>query len=692
MDRNPPEKRRSFLQRPKSYISKLPAPSTTYSTPLQPAPVEAETPKTQPIPIPQNVPGQNTAPDPIEHQEFFIGDRVSIGGVKTGTLLYYGSTHLASGLWCGIALDDPEGIHDGLVNDVRYFTCRKGHGIFAPVERVTHLDHKAIQAIVKSKPKVSQLPSKSKLYDISSIRDEIGHQDRSNELLDQCDNDLDDNILGLDENGIIRDDDDDEEINSRENNKPKRKLPKLPCPVSHAYSNIQHIRKDIISLDENILDESLETIQTVSSDGEDTDDIDEKIDVHELHHSGGGSSGGEDSWSLNNDYIAMCDGKAQYLNITFDGESESKTSTQEPSEESPSPEFIFDQEMIEDGEFAAQPMEMNQDASLGLISSFALDKNDLLSELFGNDDEDDVDAAASQDTIEPMSEDKDITPENQVDLNISAEFDEADIAASSCLENESDFRSKINLNSTYTQDDAESSKVQDNVCLNSTYTQAELQMNKVLNSTFTQENTHISSSQSNADILESLNGTYALDDEAKASEMSVKTSAISNKAEILSSAPMTDSGISMRGSMTDSAMSGNSVRTSMVESGISLKGSMIDPSIRRSMLDSGISVHCAMLDSNIVLQKGEASVSGEVDKCNNKYSIDSDVTVKSEKVGIGKEIIHKDMDDGKLIRDLSDGHQRKERPISFMSTTSADTGWYIHLENRPINREHVSSI
>lgn len=646
--------------------------------------IEAETPKTQPIPIPQTSPGQNTVPDPVEPQEFFIGDRVTISGVKTGTLLYFGTFHLAAGLWCGIALDEPDGTHDGLVGDIRYFTCRKGHGIFAPVERVAHLDHKLVQAIVKSPPKVSQLPSKSKLCYVSPIRDEIGYQNRSNEFVEECD-DIDENILGLDENGIIHDDD---EIIPRELDRPKRKLPKLPRPASHAYSRLQYARKDVVtskSFEENLTDEALESQHTVSSDGEDTDgtgsNIDERIDIHELQHSTGGSSGGEDSWSLNKDYIAMCDGKAQYLNITFDGESESKTSTQEPSEESPSPEFIFDQEMIEDGEFASQPMEMSRDSSLGLISSFALDKNDLLNEFFVNEDEEDLENATSQGTLEPMSEDKDITPEKQDDLNMSVEFDEADLAVSTPhLENKPQLRSSVNLNATYTQDDIEPCQIAENKGLNSTYTHDDVKRNnRILNSTFTQEDTHIRSSQSS--VQQELNSTFTLNDKTEQVK-ELEKSAICNKGEVSDKGDMTDSGISMRGSMTDSAMSVQSGRNTLIESNMSLKGSMIDPSIRRSMLDSGIAVHSVMQDSNLVhkTEIGQKTVDNECDKFEddryNRSSVESDVTVKSEGLGFEKEIIHKDMDDRKLMSDLTDGHHRKERPISFLSTTSADTGWY----------------
>jgi hypothetical protein len=138
----------------------------------------------------------------------------------------------------------------------------------------------------------------------------------------------------------------------------------------------------------------------------------------------------------------------------------------------------------------------------------------------------------------------------------------------------------------------------------------------------------------------------------------------------------------MRGSMTDSAISVHSNRNSLVESSVSLKGSLMEPGIRRSMLDSGIVVQSAMLDSNLaprneINQKGVDSVNDRMDggeDRENRSSVESDVTVKNESVGLGNEIIHKDMDDRKLIQDLSEGHNKKDRPISFLSTTSADTG------------------
>lgn len=48
-----------------------------------------------------------------------VGDRVVIGGNKTGTLRYFGATHFAKGEWAGIELDEPIGKNDGSVEGKR---------------------------------------------------------------------------------------------------------------------------------------------------------------------------------------------------------------------------------------------------------------------------------------------------------------------------------------------------------------------------------------------------------------------------------------------------------------------------------------------------------------------------------------------------------------------------------------------
>ncbi|XP_060078835.1 uncharacterized protein LOC132558306 [Ylistrum balloti] len=123
-----PRRRKSFLPGPKTFGG-VPAPST----------------KVAGLSDHQ---GTISHYQPVDtHQELYVGQRVYIGGIKQGTVLYYGRTHLADGIFCGVELDEPEGKHDGQVQGVRYFRCRPGHGIFAPVEKVTKVgDRRADEA------------------------------------------------------------------------------------------------------------------------------------------------------------------------------------------------------------------------------------------------------------------------------------------------------------------------------------------------------------------------------------------------------------------------------------------------------------------------------------------------------------------------------------------------------------------
>jgi dynactin complex subunit len=45
---------------------------------------------------------------------------VLVNGLKSGTLRYIGTVQFAQGLFCGVELDEPDGKHDGQVNDIRY--------------------------------------------------------------------------------------------------------------------------------------------------------------------------------------------------------------------------------------------------------------------------------------------------------------------------------------------------------------------------------------------------------------------------------------------------------------------------------------------------------------------------------------------------------------------------------------------
>lgn len=72
-----------------------------------------------------------------------VGDKVLVGKFQLGKLLpkgivrFRGDTMFADGEWFGIELNEKEGKNDGSVAGVRYFTCKKFHGIFVRGTLVT---------------------------------------------------------------------------------------------------------------------------------------------------------------------------------------------------------------------------------------------------------------------------------------------------------------------------------------------------------------------------------------------------------------------------------------------------------------------------------------------------------------------------------------------------------------------------
>ncbi|CAL1266511.1 unnamed protein product [Larinioides sclopetarius] len=71
--------------------------------------------------------------------DFAVGDRVLVSGHRKGTIRFAGETEFASGFWYGIELDKPQGKNDGSINNVQYFTCSPGYGLFAPPHRISRL-------------------------------------------------------------------------------------------------------------------------------------------------------------------------------------------------------------------------------------------------------------------------------------------------------------------------------------------------------------------------------------------------------------------------------------------------------------------------------------------------------------------------------------------------------------------------
>jgi dynactin complex subunit len=66
-----------------------------------------------------------------------IGDRVYLlSNMTQGIVRFSGPTEFAGGHWIGVELDESNGKNDGSVQEVRYFECKEGHGIFVRAAQV----------------------------------------------------------------------------------------------------------------------------------------------------------------------------------------------------------------------------------------------------------------------------------------------------------------------------------------------------------------------------------------------------------------------------------------------------------------------------------------------------------------------------------------------------------------------------
>ncbi|XP_064420204.1 centrosome-associated protein 350 [Latimeria chalumnae] len=70
---------------------------------------------------------------------FNIGDRVLVRHSKPGVLKFKGYTGFQEGYWAGVALDKPEGDHDGTFQGIKYFECNMNCGVFATPDQISHL-------------------------------------------------------------------------------------------------------------------------------------------------------------------------------------------------------------------------------------------------------------------------------------------------------------------------------------------------------------------------------------------------------------------------------------------------------------------------------------------------------------------------------------------------------------------------
>ena len=126
--------------------SKLTRP-TSSSGPRSPSTAKKET-----TPSPVLARDSGTTSSASRSTSLAIGDRVVVGGAKSGTLRFLGPTHFAKGEWAGIELEEAQGKNDGSIGGTRYFTCQPSYGIFARPEKLE-------KAKTKEEPKKSVLKS-----------------------------------------------------------------------------------------------------------------------------------------------------------------------------------------------------------------------------------------------------------------------------------------------------------------------------------------------------------------------------------------------------------------------------------------------------------------------------------------------------------------------------------------------------
>ncbi|CAJ0569506.1 unnamed protein product, partial [Mesorhabditis spiculigera] len=75
-------------------------------------------------------------PTPPGLMSFKLGDRVITENNGKGVIAFIGTTQFAEGEWNGLILDEPRGKNNGSVQDVAYFECEPGYGLFVPTKKL----------------------------------------------------------------------------------------------------------------------------------------------------------------------------------------------------------------------------------------------------------------------------------------------------------------------------------------------------------------------------------------------------------------------------------------------------------------------------------------------------------------------------------------------------------------------------
>lgn len=84
--------------------------------------------------------------------DFALGDRVWVNGVRPGLIRYLGDTQFAPGKWAGIELESEDGKNDGSVAGVKYFECKPKFGVFVRPQRLTKKQIEEQKTSNKSSP------------------------------------------------------------------------------------------------------------------------------------------------------------------------------------------------------------------------------------------------------------------------------------------------------------------------------------------------------------------------------------------------------------------------------------------------------------------------------------------------------------------------------------------------------------